>query len=227
MRLAPSARFGFAAAPAKAQGATLGGAAEKRFEQALAPLKEALAAPLLIQDDGAAATAILGSAERAFDLAVALQEAVWPASLRFTLAAAPPAGAAAKDEAVRVRALKLYRGMERGAAFRADLPGRSPEECALADALARLHRTLCSDWTEGRWKAVRSYRRLRRQADVAEELKITQQAVSQMLLGARLRELLAAEEAMRAWLAEPRRTTLWPLKMRGLAAAGADGGGKD
>lgn len=225
--MAAAARFGFAAAPAKAQGTRLTGPAEKRLEQAALSFKEALAAPLLVQEDGAAATAILASAERAFDLAVALQESVWPAALRFTLAAAPLAGAAAKDDAVRSRALKLFRGMDRGSVFRTDLPGRSAEECALADALARLHRTLSADWTEGRWKAVRAYRRLGRQADVAAELNITQQAVSQMLLGARLRELLVAEASMRAWLAEPRRTTLWPLKMRGLAGAGAESGGKD
>jgi hypothetical protein len=222
--MASAARFGFAVAPAKGREKTLGGTAEKAFEAALAPWRSSLSAPLLLNEDGTAGTAVLTSAEHAFDLAVALQEAAWPAPLRFTLSAAPPAGAAAKDDAVRARALKQFRGMERGAVLRADLPGRSAEECALADALARLHRTLCADWTEGRCKAVRSYRRLRRQADVANELKITQQAVSQMLLGARLRELLAAEDAMRAWLSEPRRTTLWPLKMRGMA--GADGGGK-
>lgn len=225
--MAAAARFGFAIAPAKGREKGFGGATEKAFELALAQWRSALSAPFQLSEDGASGTAILNSAEQAFDLAVALQEAAWPAPLRFTLSAAPPAGAAAKDDAVRARALKQFRGMERGAVLRADLPGRSSEECALADALARLHRTLCADWTEGRCKAVRAYRRLRRQADVANELKITQQAVSQMLLGARLRELLAAEDAMRAWLAEPRRTTLWPLKMRGMAGASADGGGKD
>lgn len=219
--MASAARFGFAASAYKPQGGGLGGELESRISKALPPFKEILAAPLQVQEDGGSLSAILSSAERAYDLAVALQEATWPLSLRFTLAAAPLAGAAARDEAVRARAQKLFKGMDRGAVFRCELPGRSAEECRLADALARLHRTLTSDWTEGRWLAVRSYRRHGRQADVAQELKVTQQAVSQMLLGARLRELSAAEDAMRAWLAEPRRTTLWPMKMRGIAGADA------
>jgi hypothetical protein len=210
--MAGGARFGFAAAALKPQKGGLTEALGGRIGQALPAFKDQLAAPLQVEDDGSSATAVLPSAERAFDLAVALQEAVWPFGLRFTLSAAPLAGAAARDEAVRARAQKLFRGMERGAVLRCDLPGRSAEECRLADAVARLHRTLCSDWTEGRWQAVRSYRKHGRQADVAQELGVTQQAVSQMLLGARLRELSAAEDALRGWLAEPRRTTLWPLK---------------
>lgn len=222
--MASAARFGFAASAWRPQAGGLTGELEGRIEKALPPFKDILAAPVQVHEDGGALTAILNSAERAFDLAVALQEATWPTSLRFTLAAAPLAGAASRDEAVRARAQKLFKGMERGAVLRCELPGRSAEECRLADAVARLHRTLTADWTEGRWHAVRSYRCHGRQADVAQELSVTQQAVSQMLLGARLRELSAAEDALRAWLAEPRRTTLWPMKMRGLAGAGAESG---
>ena len=216
-----SARFGFAATAFRPKGAMVGAALEGHVGPSLALLKDIFAAPLHTSEDGATATAILNSAERAFDLAVALQEAAWPVGLRFSLAAAPPAGAAGKDEAVRARAQKLLRGMDRGAAFRVELAGRSAEECALADAVARLHRTLTWDWTEGRCLAVRAYRKSPRQADVAQTLGVTQQAVSQMLLGARLRDLMAAEDALRAWLAEPRRTTLWPLKLGALAGARA------
>lgn len=219
--MATASRFGFCAAVFKPAGARLDDALGSRLDQALLPLRETITAPFQIADDGGAGTAILGGAEHAFDLAVALGEAAWPVRLRFTLAAALPAGAAGRDEAVRAKAQKLLRGMDRSAALRADLPGRSAEECALADAVARLHRSLTADWTEGRWQAVRAYRRLGRQADVASELKVTQQAVSQMLLGARLRELTAAEDALRAWLAEPRRTTLWPLKLRSLGDGAA------
>lgn len=196
-----------------------------RLEASLKPLKEHLSAPFLLTEDGSAGTAILASGERAFDLAAAVQEAAWPVKLRHTLAAAPPAGAAGRDDAVRAKALKLLRGMDRHSVLRVDLPGRTAEECGLADAVARLHRSLTLDWTEGRWSAVRAYRRHGRQADVARELGVSQQAVSQMLLGARLRELTAAEDALRAWLAEPRRTTLWPLKLRGAGDSAA--GGKD
>lgn len=219
--MSPASRLGFAATLARAKGGRLDEACGPRLAEALKPFKDALSAPLQLSEDGAACTAVLGAVERAFDLAVCLAEAAWPAPLRFAIAAAPPAGAAGRDETVRAKVQKMLRAMPRGAALRADLPGRSSEECALADGLARLHRTLCGEWTEGRWKAVRAYRRLGRQADVARELGVSQQAVSQMLLGARLRELAAAEDALRAWLAEPRRTTLWPLKLRGAAEADA------
>lgn len=221
MPLAASSRYGFCAAPHLAKGARLGDPFTARLEEALRPFKGVFTAPFALAEDGATATAVLGEADRAFDLAVALGEAAWPMRLRFTLVAAPPAGAAGRDDAVRAKAQKLLRGMDRGAALRTDLPGRSAEECALADAVARLHRSLTSDWTESRWQAVCAYRRLGRQADVARELGVTQQAVSQMLLGARLRELVAAEGALRAWLAEPRRTTLWPLKLRGVSEGAA------
>lgn len=210
-----SPRCGFSTALTRPKGGRLDEAFGPRLAEALKPFRDALSAPFALAEDGTSGTAVLGSAERAFDFAVALAEAAWPARLRCTLAAAPPAGAAGRDEAVRAKALKLQRGMPRDGALRVDLPGRSPEECGLADALARLHRSLLADWTESRWRAVRSYRRHGRQADVARELGVSQQAVSQMLVGARLRELQAAEDALRAWLAEPRRTTLWPLKLRG------------
>ena len=65
---------------------------------------------------------------------------------------------------------------------------------------------------------MRAYRRLGHQGLVAQELGVSQQAVSQMLLGARFRDLVAAENAMRRWLAPPARTTLWPMRSNRVAA---------
>ncbi|MHC4838312.1 MAG: hypothetical protein ACYTF3_09045, partial [Planctomycetota bacterium] len=88
------------------------------------------------------------------------------------------------------------------------------DERALADVTAAMHRRMILDLTKQRLQAVRAYRRLGRQAPVAEELGISQQAVSQLLVGARFRLLQRTEDAVAAWLTRPQRTTLWPLKSR-------------
>jgi len=210
--MSPSQRFGFAVGCAPRQRRTLQEALDGRLDAALAPLRAHLSAPLVLADSSA--TAILQSAEPAFDFAVACQEAAWPTVLRFALVTAPPAGAAGRDEAVRAKATKVLTRMDKKQVFRFDLPNRTDEELALADALVRLHRTLTQEWTAARADAVRCYRRHGRQAEVAQELGVSQQAVSQMLLGARWRDLIAAEDAMRRWLAPPARTTLWPMRSR-------------
>lgn len=208
--MSSSQRFGFAVAAAPRQKSGL----DERLQQALASAPDALGkhltAPLELADG--VGTLILDGSEPAFDLAVACQEAMWPLPLRFALIAAPPAGAAGRDEAVRAKAAKSLARMDKKGVFRFDLPNRTDEELALADALVRLHRTLVQEWTTQRCGAVRAYRRLGHQGLVAKDLGVSQQAVSQMLLGARWRDLVAAEDALRRWLTPPARTTLWPLR---------------
>ena len=211
--MSSSQRFGLAVTVAPRQRRTLAEAAGARLEERLAPLAGELGAPFEI-DEAGVGSAILNGPERAFDLAVACTEAAWPTALRFALVTAPPAGAAGRDEAVRAKAGKALARMDKRQAFRFDLPNRTDEELAVADALAVLHRTLVQEWTSARADAVRAYRRLGKQAEVARQLGVSQQAVSQMLLGARWRELNGAEAAMRAWLSPPTRTTLWPMRSR-------------
>lgn len=208
--MSPSQRFGFAVAAAPRQKSGLEGGLAEGLKSAPEALLGRFTAPLELQDG--VATLILDSSEPAFDVAVACQEAVWPTRLRFAVVAAPPAGAAGRDEAVRAKAAKSLRRMDKKAVYRFDLPNRTDEELALADALVRLHRTLSQEWTKQRCAAVRAYRRLGHQGLVAKDLGVSQQAVSQMLLGARFRDLLAAEDALRRWLSPPARTTLWPLR---------------
>lgn len=209
--MSSSQRFGFAVAPAPRQRRSLQEAFGDRLERALEPLREHFTAAMSI-DEAGIGTTILNSSEPAFDLAVACQEAAWPTILRFAIVAAPPAGAAGQDDAVRAKASKALAKMDKRAAYRFEIPNRTDEELAIADALVRLHRTLTLEWTASRAGAVRSYRRHGHQGLVAEELGVSQQAVSQMLLGARWRDLVAAETAMRRWLAPPARTTLWPMR---------------
>ena len=164
-----------------------------------------------------ALTAILADGTRAFDFAVALAEAAWPMRLRFAIVTAPPAGAAGADDAVRLKAAKALQQLKRGETMVFDLPNRSDSELAIGTNLARLHSTLMADWTDARATAVNLFRETGRQAEVAQRLNITQQAVSQMLLGARVRDLMAAETAMREWLDQPTRPGLWPIRSRVLA----------
>jgi hypothetical protein len=182
--------------------------------EALMSQRESLTAEATIDRSGEHATLILDHLEAAFSVAVALQEAAWPVPLRHALIVSPPAGAAGRDEAVRSKAAVALRTMSRHEAFRFDLPAKGEDERALADVTAAMHRRMILDLTRQRLQAVRAYRRLGRQAPVAEKLGISQQAVSQLLVGARFRLLQRTENAVAAWLTRPQRTTLWPLKGR-------------
>jgi hypothetical protein len=95
----------------------------------------------------------------------------------------------------------LLRAKDQDLTFAMSISEWSVADCALAEELARLHSTLMGDWTGARAKIVASYRRLGRQADVAKRLGVTQQAVSAALRKAHLHELVAAEDALRRWLA--------------------------
>ncbi|MFK5955289.1 MAG: hypothetical protein QM477_02475 [Planctomycetota bacterium] len=212
--MAPAQRFGLAFGTAPRQRKTLETAFGTDLGPALELFREEISAPPVLDGEGKFGTLILSAPDRAFDVAVALQEAAWPVPLRFALIVAPPAGAAGRDEAVRSKAAVTLSAMDRQQVFRFDLPSKGEEELALADTSASLHRTLVLGWTRTRLQAVRSYRRHGRQALVAVELQVSQQAVSQMLLGAQYRQLKNTEDTLRKWLARPQRTMLWPMKSR-------------
>lgn len=95
----------------------------------------------------------------------------------------------------------LLRAKDQGLPFALSISGWSVADCGLAEELARLHVTLMEDWTDARVKIVAAYRELGRQADVARRLGVTQQAVSAALGKAHFHELVAAEDALRRWLA--------------------------
>jgi hypothetical protein len=207
-------RFGLAFGVAPPSRKKLEDALGASLGEALMPHRELLTAEATIDRSGEHATLILDRLEAAFTVAVALQEAAWPVPLRHALIVSPPAGAAGRDEAVRSKAAVALRTMSRHEAFRFDLPAKGEDERALADVTAAMHRRMILDLTRQRLQAVRAYRRLGRQAPVAEKLGISQQAVSQLLVGARFRLLQRTENAVAAWLTRPQRTTLWPLKGR-------------
>lgn len=212
--MAPSQRFGLAFGLTPKQRKTLAEAFGNRLEDALAPFAGFLTASPALDPVHPHGSLILSESGPIFDVAVAIQEAAWPASLQFAVIVAPPGGAAGRDEAVRSKASVTLHGMTRHQAFRFDLPSKSEDDQELADAAALLHRTLVLSWTKTRWQAVRSYRRHGRQAQVARDLEISQQAVSQMLMGAHFRKLKVVEDAFRRWLGKPQRTMLWPMRSR-------------
>ena len=169
---------------------------------------------------GESLTMVLNSSDSAFDIAVAISEAAWPTRVRFALISAPPGGAAGQDEAIREKAIRIHSKANKKVQFHFELSGKGSAESGIASALCKLHSTLMAEWTEARAVAVRTYRHHGKQAEVAVQLGVSQQAVSQMLLGARFREMVEAEKAMREWLTGPKRTTLWPLRNIGTAPAG-------
>ncbi|RMH04786.1 MAG: hypothetical protein D6702_02215 [Planctomycetota bacterium] len=207
----------------------------------LAPNRRAVVAEALVLRSGAWAEAagaelacapklenevwsvVLKRPETAFDRLVDLMERVWPEPLRAALVSVGHHEGEAAMARARARAAEaLAQAAREGVRFRIHLAGRGDHECRLAEHLALLHAVVSEGWTATRHHAVRAYREFGRQKDVAERLGVTQQAVSQMLRGARLRELQAVEEAMRGWFAQPARPGLWPLKNLSLeTAAGA------
>ncbi len=163
---------------------------------------------------------VLNSSESAFDIAVAISEAAWPTRVRFALIAAPPGGAAGQDDAIREKAIRIQSKANKKVQFHFELSDKGAADIGVASTLCKLHSTLMAEWTEAQSVAVRTYRQHGKQADAAAKLGVSQQAVSQMLLGARFRELAEAEKAMREWLTGPKRTTLWPLRNIGTSPAG-------
>ena len=206
----PSLHFGLAVTTTPRQKKTLTDALSSQLDALNQSHEALLEANLLLAEDGKTLTAVINDSSKAFDLSVALQEAAWPTNIRFALISAPPAGAAGKENTVREKATKTLLRVSPRCAFHFDLPTKSQSEIGMAAALVQLHGSLTAEWTEARANAVRSYRAHGKQAEVADDLGVSQQAVSQMLRGARYKELENAEGAMREWLSAPKRTTLWP-----------------
>ncbi|MBC8368553.1 MAG: hypothetical protein H8E25_01000 [Planctomycetes bacterium] len=212
--MAAAQRYGLAFGLGKKSKHNLNTALAARIDELGSRFSSVLDAAVVINADGLSGTLILNESTACFDVVVALQEAAWPAPLQHALISAPPAGAAGQDDAVREKALKVLGKMKKHQVLQVELPSKSADEIAMANSIADLHRTIVLNFTETRLAAVRSYRKHKRQANVAADMQVSQQAVSQMILGARWRQLKAAEQTMRDWLKQPQRTMLWPMKSR-------------
>ncbi len=170
-----------------------------------------LAAPPKLEDE--TFSAVLNDSSCAFDRLVDLTERLWPLPLRAALVSVGHHAGDAAMQRARHKALEtLEQAGKEGARFRVSMASREDQESRLAESSILLHAVITEGWTSTRHQAVRAYRELGRQKDVAEKLEVTQQAVSQMLRGARLRELREVENHLRAWFAEHSKPGLWPLK---------------
>ena len=174
---------------------------------------EALEGPPRWDEERRAALLILHDPACAFEVVVAAAEILWPARAAWALVELLPGDERHPAEAALEH---LGRPSRPWLPLRLRLSLRPPAELELAEACALLHATLLQAWTPARREAVRAYRRLGRQADVARELGVTQQAVSQMLQGARFRELREVEERLGRWLAgrPAAGPGFWPLGRR-------------
>lgn len=188
-----------------------------RMDEVLAKLnqrfEQELGRSIVWQDLKQTFLADLDRPDHAFDILVALGEEIWPVRLRGAVVSVSERDAPSfQSQSMCESAVESLRTAPREPGlFHVGLAGRNSAEAELAQSCARLHATICSDWTPARAEAVRAYRELGRQIAVAERLGITQQAVSQMLRGARYRELVRAEHSMRGWLRGPSRPGIWPL----------------
>ena len=168
---------------------------------------------------------VLNDPAHAFDRLIDLSERVWPLPLCAALVSVGHHSGETAMQRGRAKAVEtLAQAAKEHVRFRVQLASRDDHECRLAETAVLLHAVISEGWTATRHQAVRAYRELGRQKDVAEKLQVTQQAVSQMLRGARLRELRGVEDTLRSWFAEPTKPGLWPLKNLSLEAAVSGGG---
>lgn len=163
-------------------------------------------APLITTKGFDELSGVLARPEPAFDIAVAVNEAIWPLRFRFALGigAIDVAGegrdAAAMDGPAFHRAAEGIRRAKRGRlpfVIEGDTP---PKHADLVEAAAALHALTVSGWPKSVPRIVRPAREGLRQTAIADELGITQQAVSEALRRAGFDELLACESAVRSWL---------------------------
>ena len=164
-------------------------------------------APLMITAGLDRLSGLLKQPRHAFDVAVDLNLQAWPERYRVAVAAGPlhvgmntRSAAAMHGPAFHRASEALERARTSDLLFAIDLGAQLEVECELAENVARLHATIMESWTEARARAVKFFRELGNQQEVAARLGISQQAVSQALAGAHHEKLQDAERAMQAWL---------------------------
>ena len=145
----------------------------------------------------------------AYVLSRSLAETFFPFSVRSAATWGdlpdPIAGRAEADPldgpAFETAALLLYRARKENRLLL--VQGITPDVDRLANVLLLLLHREMEAWTERQCEAVRLYRRLERQETVAQELGVSQQAVSSALGAAGWRDLAEAEAALRDVFSRP------------------------
>ncbi|MBC8328703.1 MAG: hypothetical protein ISR76_00730 [Planctomycetes bacterium] len=129
----------------------------------------------------------------AFDVCVALNEAVWPRRFQ----AAVVTGSLSRAVGT------LARGRRDGLPCAFDLAHLDRRGQDLLEAMARLHGAVLRSWKPSRFRAVTAMRRAATQREAAAALGVTQQSISEALRAAQFAEMASAEAALRGFLASP------------------------
>jgi hypothetical protein len=169
----------------------------------------------------------LASPERAFDAAVRLNVALWPARFRVAVSSGEidvgwgSADASVLDGSAFHRAADaLGRAEANRIPFAIHLEGVDVETAGLVECLAALHGRGLADRSPAQAGVAALYRELGTQQAVARARGISQQAVSKSLRAGRETELRETEDVLRAWLARRPRTTGWRPAARAEEEAG-------
>jgi len=155
---------------------------------------------------------VLTRPDRAFDLAVDLNIAIWPQRFRYALAQGSidvgfsTGNAAAMDGPVfHAAAMAINRARRFRLMFALEIPCLDRRLAGLIESVGQLHAAVMTDWSQGGADIVRAWRSTpeeqRRQDDLARVRGVSQQAISSALRKTRLKELELAEEKVRVALA--------------------------
>lgn len=180
-----------------------------RVEAAIASINRAHAdcwrAPLVTTKGFDELSGVLIGPGPAFDIAVGVNEAVWPLRFRWSLGigridyAAESVDAGAMDgTAFHAAAAGVQRAERLGLFFAIEGVGAPDHE--LVESAAALHALTVSRWSKALPEVVRLARSGRNQQEIAERLGVTQQAVSASLRRAGFDELVACERSIGLWL---------------------------
>ena len=187
-------------------------ALHERLQRSLEGLeadKAAWVAPLVPVKGIDELSGVLAQPARAFDLALKVNLAVWPERFRYALAegaidvAFETRRAPAMDGSAFHRAADaLARARSEGLPFTLSAVELGTASRDSVEALLALHAQLMRQWTPREAEAVLAYRRHDNQSAAAQELGVSQQAISDALKRASHPLLVRAEDAARARLAE-------------------------
>lgn len=185
----------------------------ERLQAALANLRETFAqewlVPLINAKGIDELSAALTRPDRAFDIAIAMNELVWPEKFRWALGAGTiDIGLESGDAgdldgtAFHVAADGLRRAKEDRLPFAVSIPQVGEGTRALIEASALAHALMMGDWSRRQREFVRAARQTETQLEVAAQFQVSAQTVSQSLLRASFGAMRRIEQAVHSRLTE-------------------------
>lgn len=154
-------------------------------------------------------SAALTRPDRAFDIAIAMNELVWPEKFRWALGAGTiDIGLESGDAgdldgtAFHIAADGLRRAKEDRLPFTVSIPQVGEGTRGLIEAAALAHGQMMGDWSERQREFVRAARQTETQLEVAEQFQVSAQTVSQSLMRASFGVMRQIERAVHTRLTE-------------------------